>query len=59
MDISIKPDSERENAKQIFTVTLKKERTLTNAVQQVAKALYQAIKNKVQKQIRTPLYYTW
>ena len=44
MDISIKPDSERENVKQIFTLTLKKERTLTNAVKQVAKALHQVIK---------------
>ena len=54
MDISIKPDSERENDKQVFTLTLKKERTLTNAVKQVAKALHQAIKMLFRSRLEPP-----
>ena len=54
MDISTKLDSERENIKQIFTLILKKEGTLTIAAKQVTKRLHQAIKNAVQKQVRTP-----
>ena len=54
MDISIKPDSERENDKQVFTLTLKKERTLTNAVKQVAKALHQAIKMQFRSWLELP-----
>ena len=53
MDISTKLDSERENVKQIFTLILKKEGTLTIAAKQVTKRLHQAIKNAVQKQVRT------
>ena len=44
MDISRKLDSERENTKQIFTLILKKEGTLTIAAKQVAKKLHHAIK---------------
>ena len=54
MDISTKLDSERENTKQIFTLILKKEETLTIAAKQVAKRLHQAIKNAVLKQVRSP-----
>ena len=54
MDISTKLDSERENIKQIFTLILRKEGTLTIAAKQVTKRLHQAIKNAVQKQVRTP-----
>ena len=53
MDISTKLDSERENVKQIFTLMLKKEGTLTIAAKQVTKRLHQAIKNAVQRQVRT------
>ena len=53
MDISTKLDSERENVKQIFTLILKKKGTLTIAAKQVTKRLHQAIKNAVQKQVRT------
>lgn len=44
MDISRKLDSERENTKQIFTLILKKEGTLTIAAKQVTKKLHHAIK---------------
>ena len=47
MDISTKLDTERENVKQIFTLILKKEETLTIAAKQVAKRLHHAIKNAV------------
>ena len=54
MDISTKLDSERGNIKQIFTLILKKEGTLTIAAKQVTKRLQNAIKNAVLKQVRTP-----
>ena len=54
MDISTKLDTERENVRQIFTLILKKEETLTIAAKQVAKRLHHAIKNAVLKQVRTP-----
>ena len=54
MDISTKIDSERGNIKQLFTLILKKEGTLTIAAKQVTKRLQNAIKNAVLKQVRTP-----
>ena len=54
MDISRKLDSERENTKQIFTLILKKEGTLTIAAKQVTKRLHHAIKKAVLKQVRIP-----
>ena len=54
MDISIKFDIERENIKQIFTLILKKEETLTIAAKQIIKRLHRALRNAVLKQIRTP-----
>ena len=54
MDISTKLDNERENIKQIFTLILKKEGTLTIAAKQVTKRLHRASRNAVLKQIRTP-----
>ena len=53
-DISTKLDNERENVKQIFTLILKKEGTLTIAAKQVTKRLHNALRNAVLKQIRTP-----
>ena len=53
-DISIKFDNERENIKQIFTLILKKEGTLTIAAKQITKRLHRALRNAVLKQIITP-----
>ena len=53
-DISLKIESERENIKQIFTLILKKEETLTIAAKQITKRLQNAIKNSVLTQVRTP-----
>ena len=54
MDISTKLDSEREDIKQIFTLILKNEGTLTIAAKQVTKRLQNAIRKAVLKQVRTP-----
>ena len=54
MDISTKMDNERGNVKQIFTLILKKEGTLTIAAKQVTQRLHHAIKKAVLKQVRTP-----
>ena len=54
MDISTKLDSERENIKQIFTLILKKEGTLTIAAKQITKRLHHAMRNAVMKKVRTP-----
>ena len=52
MDVSTKVDMERENIKQIFTLTLRKEETLTIAAKQITKILHSALKKAVLKQIR-------
>ena len=54
MDISTKLEIERENIKQIFTLILKNEETLTIASKQIIKRLHQAIKNAALKQVVTP-----
>ena len=52
-DISVKLDNERENIKQIFTLILKREGSLTIAAKQVAKRLHNAIKKAALKQVST------
>ena len=54
MDMSNKLETEKENIKQIFTLILKKEETLTIAGIQITKILHQALKNAVVKQVITP-----
>ena len=54
MDISTKLEIEKENIKQIFTLILKNEETLTIASKQVIKRLDHAIKNAALKQVVTP-----
>ena len=54
MDISTKLEIEKENIKQIFTLILKNEETLTIATKQIIKRLHQSIKNAALKQVVTP-----
>ena len=53
-DISTKMENERENIKQIFTLTLRKEETHTIAAKQITKRLQQAIKEAVFKKVEGP-----
>lgn len=46
-DISTKLDSERENIKQLFTLILRKEETVTIAVKQITKLMHQKLKIKL------------
>ena len=46
MDISTKLEIEKENIKQIFTLILKNEETLTIATKQIIKRLHQSIKKR-------------
>ena len=51
MDISTKLDSERENIKQLFTLILKQEGTLTIEAKQITKLLHQRIRDNVVKEV--------